>query len=311
MSRPRIRDAQGHTLRGADLHGADLQRADLRGVDLSGADLREADLGEVRTGLGTGAAIAKTVAAAAIAAAGGFTSSWVGQAIRHAVQSHDPVDQIGGVLLSAELAICLGAMVWRGTLFTAERVLAPTTSLLLLTSIGLVSLRGSVHGSGLLILTVLALFSVMVAAVALARAMASAVSRLSLIVVLVAWLLGARGASGNAAAVLVALATAVAGFRAAGGSEGSPRISAWARRLATLGGTSFRSADLRNAKLADAQLRCADLRGARLDGVDWSVAREIDFCRFDGVACAPPRKKIPRAWPRLNAIRGGGAGPPR
>jgi len=303
VSHPGIREIQGRSLRGADLNGVDLHRADLRGVDLSDADLRGADLREVRTGLGKGAAVAMTVAAMAIAAGGGFVASWVGETVRRAIQSRDPARETAGVLLAVEILVCLAAMMWRGTRFTVERVMAPTGMVLVVTSLGLLVLRGSFRGSGLTMLTLLVLFSVMVAADVLARAIASAVGPVSTVALLAAWILGARGASGNIAVVLVAIATFVAGRRAAGGSEGSPRLSAWVRRLATLGGTSFRSADLRDAKLGGARLRCSDLRGARLDGVDWLVAQEIDFCHFDAVACAPPRKKkISRAWPRLRAM---------
>jgi hypothetical protein len=296
-----MRDLRGQTLRGADLRGADLHGADLRGVDLTGADLREADLREARTGLGRRAVVVQTLAALAVAATGGFASSVLGQTIRRAWQSPSHEERIGGVVLAAELFLCLATMTWRGTGFTLQRVLPPTVGLLLLTSLGLIVLHGSVRGSGLVILAVVILFVVMIAAVTLARAIAAGISRLVLVAVLAAWLVAARGASGNLTAMLVAVATGIAGMRAAGGSLTSPGLSRWVRRFTTWGGTSFRSADLRNANLADARLRCSDLRGAHFDGVEWGAAREVDFCRFDEVPGVPARKKLAPAFPRVFA----------
>lgn len=297
MSNPTARDLRGQTLRGADLRGADLQGADLRGVDLTGADLREADLRGARTGLGTKSVVVQTGVAVVVALVGGFVTSWMGEWIRRAVQSPDVGMQIGGVILAAEFVICLVAMAWRGTWFTMRRVLPPTTALLLLTALGLTIVRGSVHGSGYLILLLVLLFTVIVSAVVLARAMASAVHRLAAVAVLAAWIVGASGATGRGAVILVAIATLIAGTRAAAGSDTSPGLSRWAVRMATWGGTSLRGADLRGAKMTDARIRCTDLRGARFEGVDWSAAREIDFCRFAPGEAAPPRKKLSRSKP--------------
>jgi uncharacterized protein YjbI with pentapeptide repeats len=286
-------------LRGADLREADLHDVDLRGADLSGADLRGADLRRARTGLGTNAAVVQTFVAALVAALGGYTSSWLGETIRHAFQSPNPARQLGGVILGAEILLCLGAMVWRGTFFTLTRVLPPTVALLLLSTVGVMVARGTVQGSGSAIIALVVLFVVVLLAVALARAMALGVHTLSVVVVFVAWLLGASAASGRVLMILTAVATIVAGMRAAAGSETSPRLSRWAARIATLGGTSFRSADLRGARVAEARFRCADLRGARLDGLDWQAVREVAFCAFED-GSAPARKTggspVLRAW---------------
>jgi hypothetical protein len=274
-------DLRGHELRGADLRGADLRQADLRGVDLCGADLRHADLSGARTGLGKTAAVLHIGGASLVSAAGGFTSSWLGQFIQDTLQSPDEARQIGGLLLSAEFVICLVAMVWRGTLFTVQHVLLPTGALLLVTCAGMLVLRQTVHGSGLLVASLVVLFAAMFGAVVVARASAAAAHGLGTVAVLVAWFLGALVAKGHFMAMLVAMATAVAGLRAAAGSTTSPRLSRWVRHLAAVGGTSMRAADLRHANFTGARLRSSDLRGAKLDGCELRGARELRFCRLD------------------------------
>jgi uncharacterized protein YjbI with pentapeptide repeats len=105
------------------------------------------------------------------------------------------------------------------------------------------------------------------------------VSKLAVVVVLGAWFVGARLASGQLAAMLVAVATGIAGMHA--DDRRTPWLTRQVRRLATVGGTRLRTADLREARFTDAQLRSSDLRGAQLDGADWRSAREVRFCRFD------------------------------
>ena len=277
MSRPSGRDLKGRSLRGADLHGADLHDADLRGADLSGADLRGADLRGACLGLTPSASALHTAAAAAVAALGGFTASWTGERIRAALLSDDGARQIGGLLLSAELLICLVAMVWRGPWFALRRVLPPTTALLLLTSLGAIVVRRSF--AGLVVVGFVLLIAVVCTAELLARGLSRAVSKLAVVVVLGAWLVGARLASGQLTAVLVAVATGIAGMHA--DDRRTPWLTRQVRRFATVGGTCLRTADLRDARLTDARLHSSDLRGARLEGADWRSAREIRFCRFD------------------------------
>jgi uncharacterized protein YjbI with pentapeptide repeats len=279
------------SLRGRDLRGEDLSGADLRGKDLSRADLRDSDLRRVKTGLGTRAAVGLSLVAAAIAAVGGVTSSWLGHMIEQAVRSPDGAMQMAGVVLLSELLLCLSAMVWRGTFYVLARILPPTLALILLSTVAHVVVQRSSRGLGPVVLAIVALFVVVLLAVTLARAIAAGVGVPAMLAVVVAWLLGARAASGHVAALLTAAATVVAGMRAAAGSATSPRLSRWAPRIAALGGTSFHGADLRGARVADASFRCTDLRGARFDGVDWNSAREVDFCVFDDVAGAPARHK--------------------
>ena len=145
------------------------------------------------------------------------------------------------------------------------------------------------------VVALMTLFLVMSATATLARAVASASHRAALVVVMMAWVVGARGASGHGLPLLVAITAAVASARAKAGSETSPKISRWVARLATRGGTSFRGADLREAKLAGASLRNVDFRGARLDGVDWGSPRELEVCCFDGALTAPARKPSKRS----------------
>jgi uncharacterized protein YjbI with pentapeptide repeats len=277
-------------LRGQDLSGKDLSGADLRGADLSRANLRDADLQGARTGLGTTAAVGLTVAACAIAVVGGFTASWLGHTIRRALQSADGETQLAGVVLTAELLLCLFTMVWRGTFFTIARVLPPTIALLVLSTVLMVAVGGSSRGLGPAIIAIAVLFVVVLVAVTFARAIAAGVHSLSMVAVVVAWFLGARAASGHVTALLTAFATVVTGMRAASGSETSPLLSRWVRRIATVGGTSFRGADLTGARVADAVFRSTDLRGARFDGVDWNAAREVSFCAFDSGANVAQRR---------------------
>jgi uncharacterized protein YjbI with pentapeptide repeats len=285
-------------LRGADLQGADLHQADLRGVDLSGADLRGADLRGARTGLGPRALVVDLVLASAAAGAAGFVASWMGAFIAKANHSADPSTHGAGLILSSELALCLLAILWRGTWFAIRHVALPTMVLLVVMAIQLALLEGKTHAA-LLALSVVGLsflFGAMMTTVALARAVASA-SHVLPVVVLVAgaWFAGAAAEHGRLLAVTVAVVATVAAARAKAGSSSSPRLSRWLKRIATRGGTSFRNADLRGARVTDALFRNADFRGARCDGIDWDASSEIGVCSFDEGGDAPPAKPLRRA----------------
>jgi Pentapeptide repeats (8 copies) len=293
----RRRPLRRANLRGADLQGADLHEADLRGADLSGADLRGADLRGARTGLGPRALVVDLVIASAASCAAGFVASWMGAFIATANRSGDPSVHGAGLILSSELALCLVAILWRGTWFTMRHVAFPTMALLAVMAIQLAIVEGRAHAA-LLALAVVGLsilFAAMIATVALARAVASASHALPVVVlVAAAWFAGAAAAHGRILAVTVAVVATVAAARAKAGSSSSPRLSRWLRCIATRGGTSFRNADLRNANVADVLFRNADFRGARFDGVDWGASSEIGVCSFDEGGEVPPPKPLRR-----------------
>lgn len=295
-STPPRRDLRGQAFQKADLHDADLRCADLRGTNLSGADLRGADLRGALTGLGRRALVLKLAATAAACAGGGVVASWLGETIKKAMDSPDAGVRTGGYIVSAEIILCLIALVWRGTLYVLRSILPPTTALLFLAAVELSAFRGPVHGVrlALAVFALVGLFVVLVGVVSLGRAVASGSHNIGLLLMLVAWLLGAQVFGGQVFSVLMAVATAVAGMRARAGSSTSPRLSRWAHLLGTRGGTSFRGADLGGALVADARFRNSDFRGVRAEGVDWESCSELDFCQFDESPSVPPRKRFKR-----------------
>jgi hypothetical protein len=143
----------------------------------------------------------------------------------------------------------------------------------------------------------IALFVLLVATITFARAVAMAAHKLAIVAVLVGWMVGVRGASGTVFAIVTAVATAVAGARAALGHGSSPVLSRWVERMASFGGTSFRGANLDGARVAEARFKSADFRGAHFDAVDWTSPLEVDFCRFDEGPHSPPRKRYRRPRP--------------
>ncbi|HZU85731.1 MAG TPA: pentapeptide repeat-containing protein [Polyangiaceae bacterium] len=296
--------AAARSYAGRDLRGASFAGADLRGADFGGADLRGASFQGARTGLGPGALAAEAILVVLLGAASGLGASWMGERIRAAVFDPRPGPRVLGLVLLSEVILYAAAAIARGTPFAVRYVALPVSALFAVVAVGLVATRTGGAREVAMALAV-PLFVLLVGSIigvaAFARAAAFSAAPWLFFVVLVATVVGVRGANGTAMAVLVAVVATVVGAR--GRRLDARRATGVARLLArmmTWGGTSFRGARLDDADFAGARLRNTDFRGAAVAGARWDDAAEIEFCAFDagaGRVPTPARSRRTRRSP--------------
>lgn len=300
-------DLRGRSLRGRRLAGADLRGADLRGADLTGADLRGADLRGIRTGAGSAWATLVVGGALALSVGTGALAGVGGRYLAQLLASEATTDQVLSVLVISVLVVFVLAAIVLGlghALRTVLPVLAATFAVgwLVTLAFGL----GSGHIALAALGFVLAVAVVVVLAIA-ARTLAGGVRAIAFMLVAISGALAGTLLGGGFAATVVALGTVIAAQRSLHGAPGYTRLAKLVASITTHGGTSFRDADLSEARLEGTTLQACDLRGARLETARLDGAR-LRACRFDGQPPRLPRPPVSRAgrarawtrrlWPR-------------
>jgi len=289
-------DLHGKSFARMDLHGADFTGANLRGADFGGADLSDANFEDARIGLGRGAVALYGLSAAALGALTGFLASWLGEHVRRAFDSPFPGTRLVAFVITAEIVLYVLAALWRGTPFAMRQVALP--GLALLATTGVIAIVFGAPGARVATLfataaATTALFVLVIAVAAFARGLATAGSRVLMAAVLAATVLGVRRADGTGLAVTVALVSTVASGWVRRGDRRMPGAARALEELKTVGGTSFRDANLAGANFTGARVRNTDFRGARLERARFDGAREIAFCRFDPGAAPAARTEKP------------------
>jgi hypothetical protein len=291
------RSLRGRSLIACDFIGTDFTGSDLRGANFAHANLRGAVLREVWTGLGPLAAAGYAALGVVLGVVTGFAASWTGAWIHSALHAPGPGLRVLGALLVATIVADAVATLWRGAPFALEHVAVPMFAIVVVAGlVVLLSGWGSPHDFGLA-MTGAASIVVIASAIgvgAFARAVSLAAGRWLLLAVLVGTVVGVRLSNGLAVAVTVAVVATVMGLKARHRDVRAGVASFAFERVLTLGGTSFRNANLEGADFSGARVRNTDFRGANLVGARWGDALEIDFCRFDPGAPAPPPKPFKR-----------------
>jgi hypothetical protein len=290
-------DLRGQSLANRDLSGSDFTGSDLRGADFSHADLRGAVFRGARTGLPAPAVGARLALGAVLGAASGFAASWTGDWIRHGLFGPRPGMQVLALFVASEIIVYAVATVWRGAPFAMRHVTLPMLAIIATaTVVVLLTGLGGARDVGIALAAAACVFFIAFAigAGALARSSAQSGSNWLLLFVVVGTVVGVRLSTGVGVAASVAVLATLAGLRAHHGHPFGGAASIALQRTMSLGGTSFRDANLQDADFCDACLRNTDFRGAQIDQTHWNDPREVDFCRFDPGVRAPakaPSKK--------------------
>jgi hypothetical protein len=287
------RSLRGESFIACDFVGTDFTGSDLRGANFAHANLRGAVLREVVTGLGPLAAAGYGVLGVVLGVVTGFAASWTGAWVNGALHAPGPGLRVLGAILLATIIADAVATLWRGAPFALEHVAVPMFAIVVVAGlVVLLSGWGSARDFGLAMTGAasIVIIAMAIGVGAFARAVSLAAGRWLLLAVFLGTVVGVRLSNGIAVALTVAVVATVLGLKARHRDVRAGVASYAFERLLTLGGTSFRNANLEGADFSGVRVRNTDFRGANLVGTRWGDALEIDFCRFDPGAPAPPPK---------------------
>lgn len=215
-----------------------------------------------------------------ISVAMGAVAGYAGASLHRLLTNPSVLSRAVGTMGAGALIVFLGATLVRGLPF-ASRVVLPLFVALAIVSAGVAVVTGIGTGAG--VLAFAGFFGPAVAALvlgSLARAAAGAVS--GVMFFLVAIMGGITGGllGGGLVSIAIALTAAWLGRRGLRETGTQSTLSRATIALASLEGTRFRGADLRNARFDGATLSYCDFRGARLDGAGVHM-EEAPTCLFD------------------------------
>ena len=253
------KNLRGRNFKGQNLTGAKFIGADIRGANFTNAILREADFTDAKAGLqGHWTIFLVTISLFLSVISGfmsGFASSWIAVFwILNIIKQY--------TLISAVLMLIVLAIFFIDTIRQGLRAVAVA-----------VAVAGAVAGAA-------AIAAVMAGVAAATGAVAGA---------------AAAGAGAIAWAATAAIAGAVTGLgiylagRALAGEEKYAWIHTTAIAIATIGGTSFRNADLTDANFTDAILKSTDFRTANLIRTCFRNTKKLDRSRIDNSILADTR----------------------
>jgi len=287
---------QGQSFKGQDLSGANLSEADIRSTNFTEARLRGTNFSDATAGLQRHWTIFWVLVAWVLAVAAGMTSAFAGYAIL-LIFGSNLGDLVAGWFALMILAGFFIVMVRKGTVTGAfVGAFAGASSVAIAGAVAFAvafafpisdafAIAGTVAGiiafafAGAVAIAVIVAFATAVAGTVSGAIAGIAVVAGGLIVAVI-------GTFAVAGAFIVAIAgvllSAYIGWRAL---QEDPR-EAWIRSItiafATIGGTSFRDADLTQANFFRCTLNSTDLRRARLMQTNWHRAQHLDCARAGG-----------------------------
>jgi len=278
-NRTKSRNFAGQNLRGRsfqeqDLSGADFSGADLQGTNFTKAILKEANFTRAKCGLQKRRAVLLTILSWVMAAISGFFSVFLSGIVSWIFYSDSSDNQIKGWVSLLIIVIFLIVTIRKGI---GSGAVAVTVA----GAIGGV-IGGAVADPSSVIVAVAVVIAVVIAVTG-AGAGASAV----VIAVIAAAVVTKVGIVAVASSVSISVSAAAAiavvgrwiGWRAMKGNPRDAWIHDFAVAFATLGGTSFRGADLTEANFSAAKLKSTDMREANLTRVRWYGANMLDRVR--------------------------------
>ncbi|MBV6624459.1 MAG: pentapeptide repeat-containing protein [Rivularia sp. (in: Bacteria)] len=315
---------QGLSFKRQNLTGADFSYADIKGADFTQASLKNADFSHVKAGVQTHHAILLSGFSLFLSGLSGFAAWMTGVIVAETVfQSSEPLydgvpvveNSIPGLIVLAILAVfCIttirqgfivallavagvggaivvvlgtvlgfsfgaaglkmvGAGAWRGAAAGIWAVIATVT--------GAIAVFGSTFEPKPKIITV---FKITAAAMAIAVAINvfqvsdSEVTALKMPALPMA----------VTVTIILLLISIYTAWRCLLEDDKFVSIQQIARSLFTIGGTSFRGADLKNADFLQSSLKCTDLRNAKLTCTNFHLAKNLKLARVDGTILINP-----------------------
>lgn len=289
-------DFSGQNLRGRsfqgrkDLVGANFSYADIRGADFTNTLLMGANFSQAQAGRERFWAIVLLVVSSLLSTLSGFAAAFVGVNSGIVLISQDPIEILAGLVILVTFAVFILVIVRQG-LAIAFGVLAGVGGVAGVLAIG-------VTGAGAVLAAMVAMAAAFAIAMVAAAAGVGAGAGAGVIVAAAAAaaagvtvaveVSGTTVAQGTvAAAIAVAVAMVAAGlgvsvsWKAFRGDKKYALIRQLAIVFATIGGTSFRGADLTDADFTQATLESSNLREANLTRTCWFQVKKLDLARVE------------------------------
>ncbi|HAX90058.1 MAG TPA: low-complexity protein [Cyanobacteria bacterium UBA11370] len=285
---------QGRSFKGrTDLMGANFSYADIRGADFTNAILTGANFSYAQAGVQSYWATVLLIISLGLSTLSGFVSAFAGAYTGSALISQDKHEVLAGGFILITLVLFFTITIRQGLLKALGVGVV---------AVGLTAIAAVVAGEPTLAVTIITVGLAVVAA-AIAMAVTAAVTTAGALAAAGAVTIVAAGAGVVAAAgavvaitgeataaaavatIAVVVAMAVAGlsayvsWQALAGNKKYGLIRLISVTLASMGGTSFRKADLTDADFTQAMLKSTDFREANLRRTCWFQGKKLDLAR--------------------------------
>jgi len=282
----------GKNFNGQDLSGANFSNADIRGANFANTSLRDANFTGARAGIQCRWLVLLTIASWFLS---GISALSLGFSANLALYLFTPsiiqsITIIPGLIAVAILVTFLFAAYQKGFKVAVILAVIATAVAGIVTSVfaGTVAASISFIIAGTLIFAIAGTIAVtttiaMTIAVAgkiagfIAIFIAAILSTTTAVATLVT--VAAVGGASTFGVILVVVLTLVScymGWDVLTKDEKYGFIRSIAIGWASIGGTSFRNADLTYANFSQAILKSSDFRNARLNGINWQAAKKLD-----------------------------------
>ncbi|WP_271251753.1 pentapeptide repeat-containing protein [Pseudanabaena sp. Chao 1811] len=289
---------RGRSFKGQDLSDSDFSDADLRGTDFTDAILRGANFSKAKMGVQKRWLAFQLVISFIMSALSGFLSGFAGAwvAVFFQPANIQRFTVAPAIAMIVTIAVLFFAIIRQG--FTAE-AFGTVAGTVAVSGAVVVSVAVVVDGAG-----VSAMAMAVAIAMAMAVAMAGSMAVADVRAMAMAMAMAMAGAGAMAMTGSVARAGAVAGAVAVAGVtillsiyvvrrtlKGDTKFEILLKfsiALASIGGTSFRGADLKNANFTEANLKSSDFRNYRDKNIPkttnltytlWKQAKKLDRAR--------------------------------
>jgi uncharacterized protein YjbI with pentapeptide repeats len=312
------KNLQGISFKRRNLTGVDFSYADIRGADFTQASLRNANFYNAKAGAQSHYAILLIAFSFFLSELCGFAAWMSGVIVAEAVfQSSEPLydrvpnveNSIPGLIVLLVLVVFCIATIRQGfviallaasgiggaTLAVLGTVLGLSLGGLGLTMVGTAAWIAAAAGIWAIIACLTGAIAVFASSFE-TKPKAIAVFKITAAILAIAIAINVFKASDSQvnAMVMPALPMTVAvsgillcigiyaGWRSLLGDEKFASIQQMTRAIFTIGGTSFRGADLTDANFSQACLKSTDLRNAKLTRTNFHLAKKLQLARVDG-----------------------------
>jgi uncharacterized protein YjbI with pentapeptide repeats len=296
---PRL-NLRGQSFKGKDLTGADFSEADIRGADFRNANLRGANFSHAQAGLQHHSAIFLMLISCLVLGLSGFLSGFISllsllPLLLQVKLEHQIADYIAMAMLPLFLIIAIRQGIQTGFVVLVS-VLAVVLTMAITTIVVKASIAGNFVGAAVYAVGItLALAAVLALVAIIALALVIIAIRCEIELGFLAGIfviLGSIAIASNedihgilqktitiVGTLILLLVSTYISWRSLQGNEKHAIIRQIAIAFSAYGGTSFRQANLTDAKFKEARLKSTDFREANLTCTYWRDAQKLDRVR--------------------------------
>jgi uncharacterized protein YjbI with pentapeptide repeats len=298
------RNLRGQNFKGQDLSEANFRNADIRGANFTNALLRGANFTGAKAGIQRRWSVILTIASWLLAGLSALSLGFVANLTIYLFASDivRNITIIPGLTALGVLAIFLFSAYRKGLGIALNLAVVAIAVAGIVTSffVGAVAASVSFIIAGTLIFAIAGIIAT-TATVAMTIAVSGKVAghitvfiiailsaATAVATVVAAAAVGGASVFGVVLVLVLALISCYMGWDALAKGEKYSFIRAIAIGWATIGGTSFRNADLTYVDFSRATLKSSDFRNARLNGINWYGARKLDLARVGNSVLLSP-----------------------